>query len=159
VIRSFEERKEDALAILSAPAADAWVATASDDGTVHLVPLSIGWTGDRIVLVTLSRSPTVRNLAATRRTRAGLGGTRDVVMVDAELAGDHPLADAPSGLVETFANQSGWDPRDEPDVDAYRVLELRPTGIQAWREANELAGRTLMRDGAWLAPSSPSGGS
>jgi len=27
---------------------------------------------------------------------------------------------------------------------------LRPLRVQAWREANEIAGRTLMRDGAWL---------
>jgi hypothetical protein len=27
---------------------------------------------------------------------------------------------------------------------------LRPERIQAWREADEIAGRTLMRDGAWL---------
>jgi len=27
---------------------------------------------------------------------------------------------------------------------------LRPEQIQAWREENELAGRTLMRGGAWL---------
>ena len=29
-------------------------------------------------------------------------------------------------------------------------LVLRPERIQAWRESNELAGRLLMRDGAWL---------
>jgi len=27
---------------------------------------------------------------------------------------------------------------------------VTPTEIRAWREANELAGRLLMRDGVWL---------
>jgi hypothetical protein len=27
---------------------------------------------------------------------------------------------------------------------------LRPRRIQAWRESNEIPGRTLMRDGTWL---------
>lgn len=29
-------------------------------------------------------------------------------------------------------------------------LVLRPVRVQAWREADEIAGRTLMRDGRWL---------
>jgi hypothetical protein len=31
-----------------------------------------------------------------------------------------------------------------------RFLVLRPQRIQAWREANELTGRTLMRSGEWM---------
>ena len=58
---------------------------------------------------------------------------------------------APEELVDTFATQSGWDPRHEEYVEAYRLLELGVVRLQAWRESNELAGRTLMRDGAWLA--------
>ena len=148
--RSFEQRRADALATLSARAADAWVSTASPDGTAHLVPLSIGWSGATIVLVTVAESPTARNLARMRRARVALGGTRDVVMIDAELVGDRPLAETPDGLVDMFAAQSGWDPRAEPDQDVYRSFELRPVRLQAWRESNEITGRTLMRDGAWL---------
>jgi hypothetical protein len=29
-------------------------------------------------------------------------------------------------------------------------LVLRPERVQAWRESDEIAGRTIMRDGAWL---------
>jgi Pyridoxamine 5'-phosphate oxidase len=148
--RSFDERRTDALAILSSPGADAWVATASHDGRAHLVPLSFGWTGSTIVLVTEGRSLTARNLAASSRARLGFGATRDVVMVDAELVGDYLLMYAPEGLVEAFASQSGWDPRREPYVEAYRLLELGLVRLQAWRESNEIAGRTLLRDGAWL---------
>jgi len=31
-----------------------------------------------------------------------------------------------------------------------RFLVLRPLRVQAWREVNELPGRTLMRGGAWI---------
>jgi hypothetical protein len=147
--RSFDERRHDALAILGAPRADAWVATSSSDGAVHLVPLSIGWTGNDIVLVTEQSSATARNLSARGVARVGIGGTRDVVMIDAEVVSETPVPDG-GELLDTFAGQSGWDPRGGSDADAYRVVVLRPVRLQAWREANEIAGRTLMRDGVWL---------
>ena len=51
-----------------------WVATSSSDGAAHLVPLSIGWTGEAIVIVTEQRSPTSRhNLTHTEH---GAGRTR-----------------------------------------------------------------------------------
>ena len=43
--RSAERRKADALELLRRPAADVWVATASDGGP-HLVPVSLGWLDD-----------------------------------------------------------------------------------------------------------------
>jgi hypothetical protein len=147
--RGPEQRKADALALLSAPAADAWVATASADGHAYLVPLSIGWTGASIVLVTEARSVTAKNLRALR-SRVAVGGTRDVVMIDAELVDDHAVLDAPANLVETFVSQSGWDPTKEGNAADYRLFELRPVQMQAWREANEIAGRTLMRNASWI---------
>jgi Pyridoxamine 5'-phosphate oxidase len=152
--RSFDERRHDSLTILGARGADAWVATSSADGAAHLVPLSIGWTGDDIVLVTEQRSLTTRNLSERGKARVALGGTRDVVMIDAEVVGELALADG-RPLLDTFAEQSGWDPRSAADADAYRVVVLRPVRVQAWREANEIAGRTLMRDGAWLDDARP----
>ena len=56
------------------------------------------------------------------------------------------VADAAS-LGEAYAAQADWDPRDSA---GYVFFVLRPVRVQAWREADELAGRTLMRDGAWL---------
>jgi hypothetical protein len=49
---------------------------------------------------------------------------------------------------DAFATRTGFDPRelDEP----YQYFLIRPRRIQAWREANELRGRDLMRDGRWL---------
>jgi hypothetical protein len=148
--RSFDQRRADALEMLAASQADAWVATAARDGRAYLVPLSFGWTGRTIVLVTEGSSRTARNLVATSHARLGFGLTRDVVMIDAELLGDYLLMYAPDELVETFATQSGWDPRNEEYVEAFRLLELGVVRLQAWRESNELAGRTLMRDGTWL---------
>ena len=40
--------------------------------------------------------------------------------------------------------------RDVLIRDPYVFVRLRPIRIQAWREADELAGRTIMRDGEWL---------
>ena len=114
------------------------------------MPLSIGWTGGSIVLVTLRRSKTAENLLAGCRPRVALGGTRDVVMIDAEVVHDAAVPVAPGPLLDTFAEQSGWDPRGEAAAVRFHLFELRPVRIQAWREENEIAGRTLMQDGAWL---------
>jgi hypothetical protein len=148
--RPYEQRKADTLVALAAPGADAWVATASTGGVAHLVPLSIGWSDGCLVLVTESRSVTVRNLGASRQARVALGGTRDVVLIVADMTADHAIADAPPRLLRAFASQSGWDPGAGSDADAYRLLELQPVRIQAWREGNEIAGRTLMSDGEWV---------
>ena len=146
--RSPEERKADTLAKLATHTADIWVATASADGAAHLVPLSLAWDGDRIILATERRSATLQNLARVGRARLGLGPERDVVMIDAVLVSVIDVADAPGAVGDAFAAQSDWDPRDAPD--GYAFVVLAPERIQAWREANEIAGRTLMRHGHWL---------
>lgn len=64
---------------------DLWVASASADGTPYLVPLSFDWDGESLLVATPTKSPTGRNLAATRTVRLGLGPTRDVVMIDGEV--------------------------------------------------------------------------
>lgn len=70
------------------------------------------------------------------------------MIVDAVLDQAIALDDAPTALAEGYADQAGWDPRTARGHFVYLVL--RPERIQAWREANELAGRTLMRAGSWL---------
>ena len=93
---------------------------------------------------------TARNLVASRKARLGTGHTRDVVMIDAELESVHPVGEAPDEVADVFADQSDWDARTAGEPYVYLVL--RPTRIQAWREGNEITGRTLMRDGVWLEP-------
>jgi hypothetical protein len=139
-------RKADLLAALTAPAADVWVATASPEAAPYLVPLSLAWIDDRAVIALEQRSVTARNLAASGVARLAVGPTRDVALIDAVLERSVGVDDD-GPLGEAYAAQADWDPRGVP---GYVLLVLRPTRIQAWRESNELSGRVLMRDGAWL---------
>ena len=51
-------------------------------------------------------------------------------------------------LEEAHARATAFDPRTEAGEWVY--LRLTPQRIQAWREADELAGRHIMRSGAWV---------
>ena len=139
-------RKADTLAMLAAQTIDVWVATASSAGAPYLVPVSLAWVDERAVIAVDGSSATARNLTASGSARLAVGPTRDVVMVDAALertvdvAADHVLGAA-------YVAQADWDPRRSR---GYVFLVLRPVRVQAWREVNEIAGRTLMRDGTWL---------
>jgi hypothetical protein len=127
---------------------DLWVATASADGTPYLVPLSFDWDGETLLLATPADSPTGRNLAAGGIARLGLGETRDVTMIDGTVE-VLELDALPPEVGDRFAARTGFDPRTL--ATPYRWYRVTPRRIQAWREANELAGRELMRDGRWLA--------
>ncbi|MFL5993318.1 MAG: pyridoxamine 5'-phosphate oxidase family protein [Streptomyces sp.] len=146
--RPAKQRKQDTLHRLEHDE-DVWVATAPDDGSgvPYLVPLSFLWDGSTILLATPAGSPTGRNLKATGRVRLGLGPTRDVVMIEgtvdtvtqAELTGEEG---------DRFAARTGFDPRRL--TTPYLYFRVHPQRVQAWREADELTGRELMRDGQWL---------
>jgi hypothetical protein len=126
---------------------DLWVASASTDGVPYLVPLSFDWDGEAVLVATPTGSPTGRNLAATRTVRLGLGPTRDVSMIDGEVQvlGIDAL---PPEVADRFAERAGFDPRAEDA--AYSWFRITPRRIQAWREADELPGRELMRNGHWM---------
>jgi hypothetical protein len=151
--RTPDQRRADTLAKLTAPAADVWVATAGagagGQASPYLVPLSLAWIDERVVLATEAGSVTIRNITADGHARLGLGPTRDVVMIDAELEHLYSLDEVPAALAQRYAAQADWDPREVGGQ--IRFLVLRPLRIQAWREVNELPGRTLMRDGVWTA--------
>lgn len=55
-----------------------------------------------------------------------------------------------AALGAAYAAQADWDPRLAPVEDGYVFVVLRPVGLQAWRQSDEIAGRTLMRGGTWL---------
>lgn len=150
--RSTEERIAFARALFSATDADAWVATASADGKEHMVPLSVAWAGDTFVVVTPERTPTARNIRASRRARLGLGSTRDVVLVDVRLDAARTVANAPDHQLHAFATQAGWDPRtDDANGDVgYVVFDLAPVQVLVWRDEAEIPGRVVMRDGRWI---------
>ncbi|MCO1656317.1 pyridoxamine 5'-phosphate oxidase family protein [Pseudonocardia humida] len=144
--RDRRARKADALAVLATPAIDAWVCSASAAGEAHLVPLSLAWVDERLVLAVADTSTTAGNLTASGRARLAVGPTRDVVMIDAVLDRAVGVGDD-EALGKAYVAQADWDPRS---AAGYVFLVLRPVRVQAWREANEIAGRTLMRDGEWL---------
>ncbi|MER5382884.1 pyridoxamine 5'-phosphate oxidase family protein [Streptomyces sp. NBC_00647] len=145
--RGPQERLRDTRARLENDV-DLWVATAGASGGVHLVPLSYLWDGTAFLVSTPRTSVTGRNLLADAQVRLGVGPTRDVVIVDG-VAEPVDSADLGDKTCEAFAAKTGFDPRKETDAP-YQYFRIRPRRVQAWREANELAGRTLMRDGAWL---------
>ena len=145
--RSLRERQADTRAVLGRTN-HLWIATASADGQPHLVPVSFAWLDGSIVIATGVDTATGRNLLASHKAKLAIGATDDVILVDVELAQSVPVQDA-GLLAERYAEQSDWDPRDGADVPT-RYFVLRPARIQAWRDNNEVPGRTLMRGGAWL---------
>jgi hypothetical protein len=144
--RTLDQRVRDALHRLEHDE-DAWVATAGG-GTPYLVPLSFLWDDAVLLLATPASTPTGRNLRASGGVRLGIGPTRDLLIVEGT-ATEVATAAIPAEAGDAFAAKAGFDPRTRPGYAYYRV---RPRRIQAWREANEIQGRTLMRDGAWLVP-------
>ena len=124
------------------------MASASGDGTPYLVPLSFDFDGSALLLATPAESVTGRNLAATGTVRLGLGHTRDVTMIEGDVEVVE-LDALPRERGDRFAGHTGFDPRTE--ATPYLWFRVTPRRIRAWREANELAGRELMRDGRWLA--------
>jgi len=144
--RDRETRKADTLAMLATEAIDVWVATASAAGAPYLVPVSLAWFDERVVIAVEASSVTARNLTTSGEARLAVGPTRDVVLIDAVLDKAVDVA-ADDALGAAYVAQADWDPRGSK---GYVFLVLRPVRIQAWREANEMSGRTLMRDGTWL---------
>jgi hypothetical protein len=145
--RTPRQRRQDALNRLEQDT-DAWVATA-DAGTPYLVPLSYLWDGATILLATPAASPTGRNLQATGTVRLGFGQTRDVVLIEGRVQALAP-DEIPTEVGDAFAARTGFDPRAQ--TNSYLYFRVQPQRLQAWREANELAGRELLRDGRWLVP-------
>ncbi len=145
--RDRDQRRIDALGRLESDI-DVWVATSDADGSPHLVPLSLDWDGVQIVICAGRESLTIQNLMRSSIARLGIGPTRDVVMIDAVVEESVGADGVSTAMAEHYARRTGWDPRRE--AGGYVYVCLRPRRIQAWRESNEIAGRTLMRNGEWL---------
>jgi hypothetical protein len=109
--------------------------------------LSFDWDGEALLLATAAGSPTGRNLTGGRTVRLGLGGTRDVYMIDGKV--EVLEIDAlPRHTADRFTVRTGFDPRAE--ATPYLWFRVSPSRVQAWREVDELPDRELMRDGRWL---------
>lgn len=146
-MRSAAQRKSDAVEKLSNDQ-DVWVATADDSGIAHLVPLSLCWHEGMVIVAVEARSRTARNASASGQARLALGPSRDVVMIDAQ-ASVVTRQDAGLAITGSYRERTGWEPGSDGGEWVYVLL--RPVRIQVWRDVAEIAGRTVMRDGAWLA--------
>ncbi len=147
--RTPKQRKQDALNRLDHDV-DAWVATANTaSGTPYLVPLSFLWDGITLLVATPASSPTSRNLQATGKVRLGIGPTRDVVLIEGT-ATALAATEVPDEVGDAFAAKTGFDPRQRGNL--YLYFRIHPQRLQAWREANELKDRDLMRGGHWVVP-------
>jgi Pyridoxamine 5'-phosphate oxidase len=141
------QRKRDALDRLERDV-DAWVATADPaGGTPYLVPLSFLWDGEALLIATPASSPTGRNLRSTGRARVGVGPTRDLVLIEGAVPAPVAAGEIPDQVGDAFAAKAGFDPRQ---LTGYLYFRVVPRRLQAWREADELEGRDLMREGRWL---------
>ena len=123
------------------------MSTSGSHPPTRTATLSFVCDGAAVTFATPRSSRTARNLGRAGSARVALGLTRDVVMLDgvveAIAIGTDPA------LEEAHAASTGFDPRAEPEEYVY--LRITPREIQAWREANELSGRKVMRAGRWLA--------
>jgi Pyridoxamine 5'-phosphate oxidase len=146
--RPQKQRQQDALNRLENDE-DAWIATAGENGVPYLVPLSFLWDGTTLLVATLSSSPTSRNLQATGKVRLGIGPTRDVVLIEGTVEA-LSATEIPDEIGEAFAAKTGFDPRRL--TDPYLYFRIHPQRLQAWREANEIEGRDLLRGGEWVVP-------
>jgi hypothetical protein len=146
-MRSAAQRKSDAIEKLNKDQ-DVWVATADDRGIAHLVPLSLCWHDGMVVVAAEASSRTARNASASGQARLALGGTRDVVMIDAQ-ASVIARQDAGPAITGAYRERAGWEPGSDGANWVYVLL--KPARIQVWRDVDEIAGRTVMADGTWLA--------
>lgn len=146
-MRSTRQRKSDAIEKLEKDQ-DVWVATADDRGIAHLVPLSLCWHDGMVIVAAEARSRTARNASASGRARLALGPSRDVVMIDAEASVVARPAAGPA-IARAYRERTGWEPGSDGGDWVY--IFLVPTRIQVWRDVEEIAGRTVMSDGTWLA--------
>lgn len=144
--RSLEARRRDTLKRLETDV-DAWVSTASADGTPYLMPLSFLWEDGTLLLSTAQNNPTSRNLQANPLVHLSIGETRDVVLITGTAEVLKPEALAPE-TGDAFATKAGFDPRALKSP--YPYFRVTPTRIQAWREVNEIPNRDLMLNGSWI---------
>lgn len=128
---------------------DLWVATSGDDGP-WLVPLSFlldeDATGLTVLIATDASTRTGRNAQVGARVRLGLGEVRDLAMIDGTVTDIGPIDGMTDAEVERYLVKHNNDPRSWADT----LIRIRLNRIQAWREENELKGRTIMRRERWV---------
>lgn len=147
-MRTTAERKKHLLELLTTGKRDVWVATADTQCHPHLVPLSLGWDGENVVVATETGSLTARNLNATNVARLAVGDTRDVNLIDATVS-SIGIDELDPTVAKDFATRNDWDPRNSGEAWAWFIM--KPVRVLAWENEAELEGRTIMKQSQWLA--------
>ncbi len=125
-----------------------WVATASGDAVPHMVPFSLHWDGEHVIIATEPGSATVRNLTASPAAKLAIGDSKDVVIITARAVSIADTHGADHQLLQQFSSRVGWNP-DGSDVEMVFVT-FKPERIHAWRDVAEISERTIMRRSEWL---------
>ncbi len=147
MIRSTSQRIQDTRHLL-ATEDDVWVATASGDAVPHMVPFSLHWDGEHVIIATEPGTATVRNLTASPAAKLAIGDSRDVVIMTARAVSIADAREADRQLLQQFSLRVGWNP-DGADVEMVFVT-FKPERIHAWRDVAEIPERTIMRSSEWL---------
>lgn len=142
--RTTTERRQHAVSQLVSQR-ELWLATGSDDGP-HMIPVCYVWDGRHVTMATYEHSRTTANIRANGTARVAIGAYDDVTMIDGtvELV---PVAEIEPEVADAYA-QVSFDPREMPGLV---YLQFTPRRAQVWNGFHEFSGRTVMRDGAWLA--------
>jgi len=81
--------------------------------------------------------------------RIGGGVTRDVILIEGTVE-TIKASELSNEIGAAFAAKTSFDPRQLSTP--YLYFRIHPQRLQAWREANELEGSDLIREGRWLVP-------
>jgi len=111
-----------------------------------MVPLSLAWLDDQIIVATPTNTLTVSNILSNGRARAALDSADDVVILDADVAVIDFDAAEPA-LIARYVERVGWDPRNIEG--AWSLLLMTPRRGQAWNGPSEIHGRIIIRNGQW----------
>ena len=140
--RPLQERQDAAIEALRTRQ-HLWLVTSGS--RAHMIPVSYVWDGAVLTMATFERSRTMANIRANGETRAAIGTTDDVVMVDGT-AVTLPVG-APDAVLADRVARVAHDPRVLPGLG---YLQMTPRRILVWNGFHEFGGRTVMLDGRWL---------
>lgn len=96
----------------------------------YLIPLSLQWNGETLLVSTPADSITGKNMATTGKARLGLGDTRDVTVIEGSVQ-SLEMDELSKERANRFATRTGFDPRDL--TTPYRWFLITHQWIQAWR--------------------------
>jgi hypothetical protein len=130
---------------------DVWFATGDMSGRPHLVPFSLGWDGQHLLVATEARSRTLENIRSSGLARLAMGDTRDVILIDARVT-ESPINELDLTVADSFTRRNGWDPRHSSTQNGVAHLHPRPHPDLGLRGRNRGAHHYEKRALASLTP-------